>query len=69
MGAFENQLSEFNKATLVDMIRDILATNAALTLAVRALLASHKSVEPHHEEICGLCRQASAALAKARGEA
>ena len=45
--------------TMPDLAAELLA-------ALIVLRAEHARVEPHHEDMCALCRQADAAIARAR---
>lgn len=41
--------------------------SAELLGVARALLEEHRRTDPHHEDMCALCRRASAVIAKANG--
>ncbi len=45
-------------------IKRLRAEKAELAEALREMTADHQRIEPHHEDMCHICRRAQAALAK-----
>lgn len=45
----------------------LIAAAPDLLEVARELLEDHRRVDPHHEDMCALCRRAAAAIAKAQG--
>lgn len=45
----------------------LIAAAPDLLAVTRELLEDHCRIEPHHEDVCALCKRARAAISKAEG--
>ncbi len=63
MSALLHQVSAPPLVAEIDRLR---ASHAALLSSLIELRAEHSRIEPHHEDMCGLCMRADLAIAAAQ---
>ena len=64
---YNNDAMRYNQSMIntVETKPNIVAVAASLLDALKVLRRDHSMAQPHHEDLCSICKQADAAIAKA----